>query len=38
VKLLDRLRQAIRVRHYSRRTEQAYVSWMNNRVIPTVSF
>jgi hypothetical protein len=24
-KLLDRLRDAIRVRHYSRRTEEAYV-------------
>lgn len=26
-KLLDQLRQALRVRHYSRRTEQAYGSW-----------
>ncbi|NJN51703.1 MAG: integron integrase [Gammaproteobacteria bacterium] len=26
--LLDRLRLAIRVRHYSRRTEQAYVHWV----------
>ena len=24
-KLLDRVREAIRVRHYSRRTEEAYV-------------
>jgi integron integrase len=27
-KLLDRVRQAIRVRHYSPRTEQAYVHWI----------
>jgi len=27
-KLLDRLRQALRSRHYSRRTEQAYVMWV----------
>jgi integron integrase len=27
-KLLDRVREAIRVRHYSRRTEQAYISWI----------
>jgi site-specific recombinase XerD len=27
-KLLDRLRQAIRTRHYSPRTEQAYVGWI----------
>jgi site-specific recombinase XerD len=26
--LLDRLREAIRVRHYSIRTEQAYVQWV----------
>jgi integron integrase len=26
-KLLDRLREAIRLRHYSRRTEEAYVAW-----------
>jgi len=28
VKLLDELRQAIRVRHYSRTTEQTYVGWI----------
>ncbi len=28
MKLLDELRQAIRVRHYSRRTEQTYVGWV----------
>src|SRR5438552_3063180 len=27
-KLLDRVRQAIRVRHYSRRTEEAYTHWI----------
>lgn len=27
-RLLDRLRTAIRVRHYSRRTERAYVDWV----------
>ena len=27
-KLLDRLREAIRVRHYSIRTEEAYVQWV----------
>lgn len=28
MRLLDEVRQALRVRHYSRRTEQAYVMWM----------
>lgn len=27
-KLLDRVRHAIRIRHYSRRTEEAYVGWI----------
>jgi integron integrase len=27
-KLLDRLREALRSRHYSRRTEQTYISWV----------
>jgi integron integrase len=27
-KLLDRVREAIRVRHYSRRTEEAYLAWI----------
>src|SRR2546425_5492491 len=31
-KLLDQLRQAIRVRHYSRRTEEAYVWWVRRYV------
>src|SRR5882672_10561187 len=33
VKLLDRVRQAIRVRHYSVRTEQAYVYWVRRFVV-----
>ena len=28
LKLLDRLRQALRSRHYSRRTEKTYVAWV----------
>src|SRR6266480_4728811 len=27
-KLLDRVRAAIRARHYSRRTEESYVAWV----------
>lgn len=27
-KLLDRMRTAIRMRHYSRRTEEAYAQWI----------
>ncbi len=27
-KLLDRVREAIRIKHYSIRTEEAYVSWI----------
>ena len=27
-RLLDRVREAIRARHYSRRTEKAYVAWI----------
>jgi integron integrase len=29
-KLLDRLRQQVRTRHYSRRTEEAYVHWVRS--------
>ncbi len=29
-KLLDRLRQALRSRHYSRRTEQTYCCWVKH--------
>lgn len=32
-KLLDRVRQAIRLRHYSERTEQAYVSWIRRFIV-----
>jgi integron integrase len=31
-KLLDRVRSAIRVRHYSRRTEVAYVTWIRRYI------
>ena len=32
-KLLDRVRHAIRVRHYSRRTEEAYVHWIRRYIV-----
>ena len=32
-KLLDRVRLAVRVRHYSRRTEEAYVTWVRRYVL-----
>jgi len=32
-KLLDRVREAIRLRHYSRRTEQAYVAWIRRFIM-----
>lgn len=32
-KLLDRVRAAVRVRHYSRRTEQAYVDWIRRYIL-----
>lgn len=32
-KLLDRVRQAVRVRHYSRRTEGAYVTWIRRFIV-----
>lgn len=32
-RLLDLLRQAIRVRHYSRRTESAYVHWVRRFIV-----
>jgi integrase len=31
-RLLDRVREAIRTRHYSRRTEKAYVDWINRYI------
>lgn len=32
-KLLDRMREAIRTRHYSRRTEEAYVGWIRRFIV-----
>ena len=32
-KLLDRVREAIRVRHYNRRTEEAYVTWIQRYIV-----
>ncbi|OFW25597.1 MAG: hypothetical protein A3H97_03210 [Acidobacteria bacterium RIFCSPLOWO2_02_FULL_65_29] len=32
-RLLDRVRDAIRVRHYSRRTEEAYVYWIRKYIV-----
>src|SRR5499425_3421438 len=32
-RLLDRVREAIRARHYSRRTEQAYVAWIRRYIL-----
>jgi hypothetical protein len=32
-KLLDRLRAAVRLRHYSRRTESAYVMWVHRYIL-----
>lgn len=34
-KLLDRVRIAIRTRHHSRRTEEAYVGWIKTTMIYT---
>ncbi len=32
-KLLDRVRDAVRTRHYSRRTEEAYVAWIRRFIV-----
>ena len=32
-KLMDRVRHAIRLRHYSRRTEEAYVYWIRRYIV-----
>ena len=32
-KLLDRVRQTIRAKHYSRRTESAYVDWVRRYIL-----
>jgi hypothetical protein len=33
-RLLDRVREAVRARHYSRRTEKAYVAWTRRYAPP----
>jgi hypothetical protein len=32
-KLLDQVREAIRTRHYSRRTEESYVGWIRRFIV-----
>lgn len=32
-RLLDRAREAIRARHYSRRTEEAYIAWIRRYIL-----
>src|SRR2546426_4513071 len=32
-RLLDRVREAVRARHYSRRTEEAYVAWIRRYIL-----
>ena len=32
-KLLDRMRAAVRARHYSRRTEESYVGWAKRFIL-----
>jgi integron integrase len=32
-RLLDRVRQALRARHYSRRTEESYVAWIRRYIV-----
>jgi hypothetical protein len=34
-RLLDRVRAALRARHYSRRTEEAYVAWILTSLAPS---
>jgi hypothetical protein len=36
-RLLDRVREAVRTRHYSRRTEKAYVAWIKRYILKLVS-
>ena len=36
-RLLDRVRAALRLRHYSRRTEEAYVAWIRRYVLKSIS-
>ena len=33
IRLLDRVRNAIRVRHYSHSTERAYIAWVRRFVL-----
>ena len=33
IKLIDRVREAIRVKHYSLRTEQTYIDWIKRFII-----
>jgi hypothetical protein len=33
VKLLDRVREAVRLRHHSRRTEEASVAWIRRFIV-----
>ena len=33
LKLLDQVREAIRIRHYSARTEEAYISWIKRFIL-----
>lgn len=32
-KILDQVREAVRARHYSRRTEESYVGWIRRFII-----
>ena len=32
-KLLDQVRDAVRIRHYSRRTEEAYIGWIRRYIV-----
>jgi hypothetical protein len=32
-RLLDRVRGAVRARHYSRRTEEAYIAWIRRFIV-----
>jgi len=36
-RLLDRVRAAVRRRHYSRRTEKAYVAWIRRYILTSIS-
>ena len=36
-RLLDRVRAVLRTRHYSRRTEKAYVAWIRRYILMSIS-